>query len=74
MQFPPALKVHREPRAVAIKLDNSKSVGTATKGDLSGQFSSFRHCASPVKRLNIVTIALENHLAALHVSLEMLAG
>ena len=40
--FPPALKVHREPRGVAVKLDNSKSVGAATKGDLSGQFSNFR--------------------------------
>jgi hypothetical protein len=51
------------PRAAAGELDNPIGVGPAPKGDLFRQFSDFLDRPSPVKRFDVVSLALENDLA-----------
>jgi hypothetical protein len=58
--------------AAAGELDDSKGVGAAPEGDLSRQFLDFRRWPSPIKSFDVLTLALEDHLATLQASVEML--
>jgi hypothetical protein len=63
-----------DPCSAMGELDNSKGVGPAPKGDFARQFPGLLHRPGPVKRFDVVTLALENDLATLPVSFQMLTS
>jgi hypothetical protein len=66
--------VQHNPCSTAGELDNSKSVRAALEGDLLRQFSGFVYRSGPIKRFDVMTLALENHPATLQVSVHLLVN